>query len=167
MSAEVRKLRGVIGIGLIWAPLWVVLFFATIGSIISIIAVFNPNAGGSDVGMLRWIAIMGWVGFVSGGTFALLISFAEHGKAIRYISLRRTALWGFLGSAVFPLLTQRADQVFWTCPFGAVIAMALVAIARKAELREAKQATRLRDVFFGCVLTIVRDVVNPVAEPVT
>jgi hypothetical protein len=33
------------------------------------------------------IAIIGWVGFVSGGVFALLMSFAENGKAIRNISL--------------------------------------------------------------------------------
>jgi hypothetical protein len=95
------------------------------------------------------------------------LSLTEHGKAIRNISLARAALWGLLGSAVFPILTQRADQVFWTCPFGAVIAMALVAIARKASLSRAMQPMRLSDVFRVCVLTPVREAVNPSTEPVT
>jgi len=161
MGVYIRKLRGVIGVALIWAPAWVVLFFATVGSIIAVLG------GGSDVGPFRMMAIIGWVGFVSGVIFAFLMSFAENGRAIRNISLARAALWGILGSAVFPILTQRADQVFWTCPFGAVVAMALVAIARKAERCQAKQSMRLRDVFFACVLTPVRDAVNPAKEPVT
>ncbi len=164
MSVYIRKLRGVIGIALIGAPLWVVLFVATIGSII---AVLDPNGGGSDVGPFRMMAIIGWVGFVSGGIFAFLMSFAENGRAIRNISLARAALWGILGSAVFPILTQRADQVFWTCPLGAVVAMALVAAARKAERCETKRPLRLRGVFFAGILTPLRDAVNPAKEPVT
>lgn len=155
MSVYVRKLLGVMGVALIWAPLWVVLFFATIGSLIALLG------GGSDVGPFRMTAIIGWVGLVSGGMFALVMSFAENGRAIRHISLPRAALWGILGSAVFPILTQRADQVLWTCPVGAVVAMALVAIARKAERCEATQPMRLRDVFFACVFTPVREAVNP------
>jgi len=160
MSIYIRKLRGVIGVALISAPLWVVLFSATIGSIIAILG------GGSDDGPFRMMAIIGWIGFVSGGLFAFLMSCAENGRAIRNISLARAALWGILGSAVFPILTQRTDQLFWIGPFGAVVAMALVAIARKAERRESKQPMRLRDVFFACVLAPVRDAVNPAKEPV-
>ncbi len=160
MSVYIRKLRGVLGVALIWAPFWVLLFIATIGSIIAVLG------GGSDVGPFRMMVIIGWVGFVSGGIFAFLMSLAENGRAVRNISLARAALWGTLGSAVFPILTQRADQVFWTCPFGAVVAMALVAIARKAERCEAKPPMRLRDVFFACVLTPVRDAVNSASEPV-
>ena len=165
MSAFIRKLRGVIGMGLIWAPLWVVLSVVTIGTLIVIIALFSPRVGGSDVGPLRWIAIMGWVGFVSGSIFAFLLSLAEHGKALRAISMRRAALWGLLGSAVSPLLTERVDQVFWTCPFGAVIAMALLDIARTAELGDADPSRRLRNAFFAWVLMSIRDVVDPVVEP--
>ncbi len=161
MSVYTRKLRGVTGIALVWAPLWVLLFLATMGSIIALLD------GGSDVGPFRMIAIIGWVGFVSGGIFGILLAFAENGKAIRNLSLGRAAMWGIVGSAVFPLLTQREDQVFWTCPLGAVVAMALVAIARRTELRDSRQPRRLRDVFFACVLTAVRGAVNPAKEPVT
>ncbi|MGH9854982.1 MAG: hypothetical protein ACREBD_34560 [Blastocatellia bacterium] len=161
MNVHLRKLRGVIAIGLIWAPIWTALFFAVFTSIL---AIFRPNGGGSDVGPFRMIAIIGWVGFLSGGAFGILLSFAESGTAIRNLSLARAAIWGILGSAAPPLLTQRGDQVFWTCPLGAVVAMALVALARKAELRDANQPRRLRDVFFACVLAPVRDTVNPSQE---
>ena len=112
------------------------------------------------------VAIIGWVGFVSGSTFAIVMSFAENGKAIRNIPPARAALWGFLGSAVFPLLTQRADQVFWTCPLGAAMAVAFMAIARRAERHEVKPPRRLRDMFFSWVLTFVRDVVRPATDRV-
>jgi hypothetical protein len=163
MNNYPRKLRGVIGIGLIWALVWTAMFFALAAIIF---AFFNPN-GGSDVGPLTWILIMAQVGFVSGTIFGIILSLAEHGRAIRNISLVRAALWGILGSAVFPILTQRADQVFWTCPFGAVVAMSSVAIARKAALRQATQPMRLHDVFFTSVLTAIRDLVNPPRELVT
>ena len=158
MDVFLRKLRGVVATGLIWCPFWAALFAV----LVSMIAIFLPIRG--DVGPIRMITTIGWVGFVSGGLFGILMSFAESGKAIRSLSLGRAALWGILGSAVFPLLTDRADQVFWTCPFGAVVAMSLVAIARKAALREATQPTRHHNVFFTSVLMAIRDLVNPPRE---
>ncbi|MGH9753714.1 MAG: hypothetical protein ACREA2_13115 [Blastocatellia bacterium] len=163
MSVYLRKARGVIGIGLIWAPVWTAMFFALVAIIF---VVFNPS-GGSDVGPLMWIVIMAQLGFESGAIFGIILSLAEHGKAIRDISLARAAFWGLLGSAVLPILTQRADQVFWTCPFGAVIAMALVAIARKADLRDSTRSIRQLDIFFACALMPVRDAVSPLNESAT
>jgi hypothetical protein len=110
-------------------------------------------------------AILGGVGLVSGIAFSLLFSFAESGRVILNLSLGRAALWGILGSAAFPLLTGRQDQVFIMCPIGAAVSMAVIAIARKAEIRTSRQPKRLRDAFFACVIRIVRDAVNPAAEP--
>lgn len=161
MNVLLRRLRGVVATGLIWCPVWAVLFTV----LVSTVAIFVPIRG--DAGPLRMIAIIGGVGFVSGGLFGILMSFAENGKAIRSLSLGRAALWGMLGSAVFPLLTGRADQVFWTCPFGAIVAVSFVAIARKAALREATRARRLHDVLFSSVLMPIRDLVNPSRELIT
>jgi hypothetical protein len=108
--------------------LWVVLFVLLIGGIM---AVLRPG-GGSDAGALRMVGVMAWVGFVSGMVFGVVLSLAESGKAVAEISLVRAGLWGALSSAVFPLLTGRADQVAWTCPFGAIIAVGLVVFARRA-----------------------------------
>src|SRR6185436_7007084 len=106
MSVYIRKLRGVTGISLIWAPVWAVMFTV----LLFILQVFLPLD--SDVGTIRMMLMIGWVGLVSGG---------ESGKPIRDLSLGRVMVWGILGSAVYPLLTQRANQVFWTCAFGAIV----------------------------------------------
>jgi hypothetical protein len=165
MNIYFRKLRGVLGIALIWTPVWVALFFALIGTIM---VVFNPG-GDSDVGALRMTVVIAWVGFVSGVIFAVLLAYAENGKALGNLSLARTALWGILGSAIFPLLTGRANQVIWTCPFGAIIAVVLVTLARKAELRnerpgEETQPRSLRDALFACLRAPVRDAISPTRE---
>jgi len=163
MSVYLRKARGVIGIGLIWAPVWTAMFFALVAIVF---VVLNPN-GGSDVGPLTWIVIMAQLGFESGAIFGIILSLAEHGKAVRNISLARAALWGLLGSGVLPILTQRADQVFWTSTFGAVIAMVLVALARKADLRDSTRPRRHLNIFFACALMPVRDAVSPLKESAT
>jgi hypothetical protein len=105
------------------------------------------------------------VGFVSGLLFGILLSLAESGKAIQDFSLGRAALWGMLGAAVFPLVTGREDQVFWTCPFGMLAAVALVAVARKLELREATQPWRRRNVLAFFLLRPLRDAVNAARQP--
>ena len=74
-------------------------------------------------------------GFVSGVGFGVLLSLAEGRKAIRDLSLRRAALWGMLGTAVFPLLTPVDNgMLFIVCPIGAGLAAASVAVAKRAEL---------------------------------
>jgi ABC-type transport system involved in cytochrome c biogenesis permease subunit len=70
-------------------------------------------------------------------------------------------VWGILASAVYPLATQRANQVFWTCTFGAVAAVVLVLLARRAARRDVTHPRRLRDLFFAFAHVPVRDAVNP------
>ena len=154
MSVLLRRIRGVAATGLIWCPAWAAMFILLVG----IVALFLPIRG--DVGPIKMMAIIGWVGFVSGSLFGIILSFAESGKAIRNLSLVRAALWGILGSAVFPLVTGREDQVFWTCPFGMVVGLTLVAVARRVERREARRPGRTRDVLSACVLRPLRDAVN-------
>lgn len=161
MSIYLRKIRGVTGISLIWAPVWAVMFTL----LTCLLQLFLPFD--SDVGTLRMMSIIGWVGLVSGAIFGILLSLNESGKAIRHLSLGRALVWGILSSAVYPLVTQRANQLFWTCTFGAVVAVALVALARRAELRGLTHPRRLLDIFFACVLTPIRDAVSPLKESAT
>lgn len=158
MKAVLRKLRGVMGIGLAWGILWAAIA-AAVGLVIGVTDPDSIDPGDAGIPLA-----MGIVGLVSGVCFGILLSFAESGKAILDLWLRRAALWGILGSAAFPLLTGREDQVFILCPIGAVIAMASVAIARKATLHDSEQPKRLLDVIFGYLLTCVRDAVNPPKE---
>jgi hypothetical protein len=155
MNVYVRKLRGVTSISLIWAPLWAVLF----GLLVSILQLFLPPNTEPTLPEMMWIIAQ--VGFISGSIFGVLFAWAENGKAIRDLSLGRAALWGALASAVFPIMTGRANQVILTCAFGAIIAVTLVALARRA----AHQSPR--NLFFVCALLPVRDAVSPAQESAT
>ncbi|MGQ0766567.1 MAG: hypothetical protein ACT4OZ_12975 [Gemmatimonadota bacterium] len=130
MRSYQRKLRGVASISLVSAPIWATLFALLTG-----IAQFFLPAD-SDVGTIRIILAIGWVGFVSGALFGLFLAVAERGNRLSNLSLPRAALWGALSSAIYPVLTGRAAQIFWTCTFGAAIGTALVAIARCSASRE-------------------------------
>jgi hypothetical protein len=159
MNVYVRKLRGVTGISLIWAPLWAVLF----GLLVSILQFFLPPNTEPTLPEMMWIIAQ--VGFVSGSIFGSLFAWAENGKAIRDLSLGRAALWGALAAAVFPIVTGRANQLFWTCPFGAIVAVTLIALARQAARRAVNQPQR--NFFFACAFLPVRDTVSPTQESAT
>lgn len=159
MNTQLRKLRGVISISLIWGILWAVVF----GIIATIIGIVDPDSidpGEEPV----IIALMGGAfGAVSGVAFGILLALAESGRDIRNFSLLRAALWGMLSAAVFPLLAGKYNQVLVMCPIGIVVALTLAAISRKAERRHG-QPNGLRDAFFACFLTPIRDVINPRKE---
>lgn len=134
MNPLLRKLRGVMGIGLTWGILWAAIA-AAVGLVIRITipGSFDPGDAGIPLAM-------GVVGFVSGVGFGILLSFAESRKTILDLSLSRVAMWGVLGSAALPLLTGMEDKLlFLTCPLGAIFAAGSLAIARRAELRDSDQ----------------------------
>lgn len=157
MSIQLRKLRGVIGISLTWGIVWAMIF--TI--IATIIGIVDPDSidPGEEPAMIG--AMGGAFGLVSGGVFGTLLAIAESGRAIRNLSLIRAAMWGTIGSALFPLLAGKYDQVFVMCPIGAVVAVTLIAIIRKAERDDSGQSNPLRDFISAFLLTPVRDTVNP------
>ena len=161
MNTLLRKLRGVMGIGLMWGILWAAIFAA-----ITIVAwIIDPEVIDDGEGPIRVGAIGGGIGLVSGVGFGIFLSLGESRKAIRDIALSRAARWGILASAVVPLVTGRRDQVFVMCPIGAALAMAAVAIAGKAEVRDMNRPKRVLDAISGYVLASVRDAVNPTKEP--
>lgn len=65
MNVLLMKLRGVVATGLIWGPVWAAMFAV----LMSMIAIILPFQG--DVGPMRMITIVGWVGLVSGGLFGI------------------------------------------------------------------------------------------------
>jgi hypothetical protein len=157
MNRSLRRLRGVVSIGLIWGILWAAIFAA----ITIVVWVIDPEDIDAGEGPVRVGAIGGAIGLVSGVLFGALLSFTERRRAVRDMALVRAAIWGLTASAVFPLLTGRQDQVFVLAPIGAALAVAAVAIARKAESRDPREGKRRFDVISGYVLTAVRDAVNP------
>ena len=134
MTTLLRRLRGMLGMGITWAVGWAVVMFI-IGTIIGIV---DPDA--IDPGEEPWRlgAVVGFVGFLSGAAFAAIFASAERRRKIQELSAARAAVWGALGGAVLPLLTSMNDSVLWnTMPLGAIFAASTVAIARRAALREA------------------------------
>lgn len=131
MNRLLRKLLGVLGIGLSWGMVWAALF-AALGLIIGIVRPQDIDPGESPV-VFSGIGLL--VGFVSGAVFGIILSLAENRKSIRDLGLIRVAIWGIVASAAWPLLTTVDDgMVVILCPLGAVCASASVAIARRAEL---------------------------------
>lgn len=132
MGTLLRKLRGLLGLGLTWGILWAILT-AAIGVVIWVV---DPDSIDSGEGPLIASAIVGWQGFVAGVGFGILLSFAETRKAILDLSLIRAAIWGLLASAALPFLTGMPIGMLWfVCLLGATSASASVAIARRAVLR--------------------------------
>ena len=133
LNTLLRKLRGMLGMGLTWGVGWAIVIFI-LGSVLGF---FDPDS--IDAGEEPWRLglLVGSVGFVSGSLFALIFSGAERRKSIRDLSVLRATLWGALGGAALPLLTSMNDAtLFNTVPLGAAFAAATVAIARRAALRE-------------------------------
>jgi len=124
-------LRGVLGTGLTWAAIWAAFGAAAWG----IVRVVNPGSIDAGEGLLVAATTLAVAGFISGTGFAVALSLAERRHSLKDLSLPRVALWGALGSAIIPLLTQVDNSmIIITCPLGAAIAAATVAIARRDEL---------------------------------
>jgi membrane-associated protease RseP (regulator of RpoE activity) len=141
MSGLMRRLRGLLGLGVTWGAGW-----AGIGAAIGLaIRLVAPPAWGSPI--LAWALGMGAYGFVSGVGFGKLLWFREGRKTLGELSLKRVALWGVLGSAAVPLVfallgafnvgtsaLEVAEAMAVTACLGGTFAAGSVVIARKGEL---------------------------------
>lgn len=140
MESLLRKLRGMLGVGLTWGVGWAIVMFI-IGSIIGVVDPDSIDAGEEP---WRLAGLVGAVGFISGAAFAAILSSAERRKSLRDLSVSRAALWGAVGGAALPLLTTMNNSVlFNTVPLGAIFAASTIAIARRAALREAEEPEML------------------------
>ena len=142
MDSLLRKLRGMLGMGITWAVGWAMVMFI-IGTIIGVV---DPDSIDPGEEPWRMAGIVAFVGFLSGTAFAAIFASAERRRKIRELSVLRSAFWGALGGAVLPLLTSMNDStLFNTMPLGAIFAASTVAIARRAALREPEQLQSLPD----------------------
>jgi hypothetical protein len=135
MRALLRKLRGLLGVGVTWGVLW-----GLVGAAIGVVAtIIDPASVDSGEGPLVVGAIIGFQGLVAGVGFGVLLAFAETRKTILALSGTRAAMWGVLASAALPLVTGMPVGMLWlVCPLGAASAAAAVAMARRAELGDPK-----------------------------
>lgn len=141
MPTVLRRLRGVVAVGLTWGAVW-----AVFGALLGVAAlVFSPQSVDQGEGPADIARTLGTAGFISGAGFALLLATLERGRSVLEVSMARVAAWGVIGGAVIPLLTDVANsQVVWTSPLGAALATSALAIARRAERGQLAIPSRAR-----------------------
>ena len=152
MTRLVRRLRGLLGVGVTWGALWSVIG-AGIGLVIGIVA---PEVWDVSNPILRWTVGMGLYGLVSGVGFGSLLALRESRKTALDIPLGRAAIWGVAGAVAVPLLfgavgtfevgTTTAEvlgAILVTGALGGTFAPAAIAIAQRAELRAADDSKLL------------------------
>ena len=128
-----RRIRGAVGMGLIWAAAW-------FGAGLMLLLVVG--AGAADV---PFPLGFGLFGFLAGGTFSLILGVVEGRRGFHQLSLPRFAGWGAVGglllSGIFVLVAGLGDGAILV--LGPVFALSSaasaagsLALARMAEDRQ-------------------------------
>ena len=151
MDVELRRLRGLGGVGTTWAVAW-----AVIGALIGlVIGVFAPEAWGWSHPAVEWALGLGAYGLVSGVWFGGLLAHHERRKSIDELSPQRAAVWGVLGAVVVPIFflgffdagTSALDvleAMAATAVLGGTFAAGSVAVARSAPRLESGEPAAAR-----------------------
>ena len=132
MGKWLRRIRGVIGMGLTWAAAW-----AVVGSMPRWLFGFNTDA--------PFPIIFGVLGFVAGVIVSGLLMVTEGRRGFDQLTLPRFAAWGALGGVLLSAVFTRAaslgfgDALAIVPTFAAacaVCASGSLALARRARMRE-------------------------------
>lgn len=132
MWKAVQRVRGAIGMGVIWAVAW-----SAAGAVPRWLFGFNTDA--------PLPLIFGVLGFFAGVMFSGLLALTESRRSFDQMSLPRFAAWGAVGGFLLSALWARAISLGWgdvmaiTPTFtlaSAVCASSSLALARRAGRRE-------------------------------
>ena len=116
-------MKGALSVALLFTVLWIACFAQLVGALL----VLRPEDFGRGEGPLVIARVLGGIGLLTGALFATAIALFERGR----IPLARAAAWGALAAVVVPIASGRHDQVYVTCPVGALVAALVVLIVRK------------------------------------
>ena len=136
MTTWIRRLRGALGMGLLWALAW-----GLVGGLIELTWNLWP---GFPLGPLMDMWIQGLVipGFIGGGLFALILGVAEHHRRYEELSPSRFALWGAAaGMLLGGLVVLIAQPSHWL--HGAIMAGALTVTGSGRQQRGAQSSVWL------------------------
>jgi hypothetical protein len=125
LQKVVRRVRGLLGVGLTWGTLW-----GGIGAGLGfVLGLINPAVWAFDNPVALWGLGMAAYGFVSGIGFGTLLSLGEGSKLLRDLSLKRVPFFE-VGTTILDI----AGAMGVTAMLGGTFAPGAVAIARRAEL---------------------------------
>ena len=148
MVKLMRRLRGLLGVGVTWGTLW-----AGIGAGIGLlVGMASPEVWGWTNPILDYAIGIGVYGFFSGVGFGTLLSIGEGRRTLLELSLLKVGVFGVLGAVLIPLafgmlgtfaagttVVDILEAVLLTGVLGGTFAAESVVIARKAELREMEE----------------------------
>lgn len=130
MGRLMRRIRGAIGLGLVWGATWL-----AAGLVLLLIVGF----GAADV---PFPLFFGMLGFLAGVTFSLLLGLVERRRGFEEMSIPRFAAWGAAGGLLLALLisiplgTAALPVIAIIFPVAAgVCAAGTLALARRGEDR--------------------------------
>lgn len=109
MRTWLKRLRGVLGMGLTWG---VVGFLA--GAFIELIHNIWPNPLGAAVDI--WPAALAYPGFLGGVAFATVLGIAGRSRRFDELSLPGVALLGAVGGALVSLIPAAMVALGWATP---------------------------------------------------
>lgn len=127
MGALARRIRGALGMGVMWALAW-----SLVGSIPRWVFGFNPDA--------PFPLIAGVLGFLAGVSFSIVLALTEGRRSFEQMSMPRFAAWGAVGGFALSALFARmaslgAMDVLLVAPSfalaSAVCASGSLALARR------------------------------------
>jgi hypothetical protein len=132
MRKSLRRIRGAIGMGLIWGAAW-----GVAGTMLAVVTRFKADA--------PFPLIFGVLGFIAGMIFSAILALTEGRRSFDQMSLPRFAVWGATGGLLLSAVFSKAASLGWGDVLAiaptfavacAVCASGSLAIARRAGPRE-------------------------------
>jgi len=122
MKKWLKRIRGALGMGLIWAAAW-----GVVGAIyLSVLVVLGRTPVGTGLAQLVGISVVyAGAGFLSGATFSTVLGIAGGRRRFDEMSLPRFAGWGAVGGLLMSVLFL---SVFGGLTPGTVIPIGIIAL---------------------------------------
>ena len=130
MRTWLRRIRGALGMGFIWAVVW-----SAAGSVPRWVLGFNPDA--------PFPIIFGVFGFIAGVIFSAILALTERRRGFDEMSLPRFAGWGAVGGLLLAALFSAAVSLGWGDVLAVAPTFALAcAVSASGSLAVARRAVR-------------------------
>src|SRR6185437_7891980 len=100
MRKSLRRVRGAVGMGFVWAVAW-----SAAGVVPRWVLGYNPDA--------PFPLIFGALGFIAGVTFSGLLALTQGRRTFDQLSLRRFAAWGAVGGLLLSGIFTKIASLGW------------------------------------------------------